>query len=106
MTTSEKVAHLKGVLEGMEYDTSTKEGKIFSEILNIREDIAVDVDALTDDVDSLYDFTDELDENLCDVEETVFGEDYYDDEDDFDDEELPDYCEGCEEDCSTCGQES
>ena len=35
MTTAEKVAYLKGLMEGMEYDVSTKEGKIIAGIVDI-----------------------------------------------------------------------
>ena len=38
MTTSEKVAYLKGLAEGMEIDKETKEGKLLNVIIDILED--------------------------------------------------------------------
>ena len=74
MTTSEKVAHLKGVMEGMEYDTTTKEGKLVSLIVDILDDLTIEVAEIEDDLDTLYDFADELDEDLGDVEADLYGD--------------------------------
>lgn len=106
MTTTEKVAHLKGVMEGMEYDTTTKEGKLLSLIVDILGDISAEVTELEDDVDTLFDFADELDEDLGAVESDLYcddDDDIYDDEDD--DDEMPECCIDCDDDCSTCGQD-
>ncbi len=108
MTTTEKVAHLKGVMEGMEFDTTTKEGKLLSLIVDILDDLTAEVAEIEDDLDTLFDFADELDEDLGDVEADLYGDD--DDYDEFDDEydedeEMPECCVGCNDDCSTCGQE-
>lgn len=108
MTTTEKVAHLKGVMEGMEFDTTTKEGKLLSLIVDILDDLTAEVSEIEDDLDTLFDFADELDEDLGDVEADLYGDD--DDYDEFDDEydedeDMPECCVGCNDDCSTCGQE-
>ena len=107
MTTTEKVAHLKGVMEGMEFDTTTKEGKLLSFIVDILDDLTVEVTEIEDDLDTLFDFADELDEDLGDVEADLYGDDDYDEfDDEYDeDEDMPECCVGCDEDCSTCGQE-
>ncbi len=105
MTTLEKVAHLKGVMEGMEFDTTTKEGKLLSLVVDILDGLANEVEDMEDDLDTLFDFADELDADLGDVEAELYGE--YDDEyeDEFDDEDMPECCIGCEDDCSTCGED-
>ena len=107
MTTTEKVAHLKGVMEGMEFDTTTKEGKLLSLIVDILDDLTVEVTEIEDDLDTLFDFADELDEDLGDVEADLYGDDDYDEfDDEYDeDDDMPECCVGCDEDCSTCGQE-
>ena len=108
MTTTEKVAHLKGVMEGMEFDTTTKEGKLLSLIVDILDDLTAEVSEIEDDLDTLFDFADELDEDLGDVEADLYGDDEYDDEfdDEYDDDEdMPECCVCCNDDCSTCGQE-
>ena len=110
MTTLEKVAHLKGVMEGMEFDTTTKEGKLLSLIVDILDGISTEVEEIEDDLDTLFDFADELDEDLGALESDVYGCDE-DDEDDYDedfyadDEDMPDCCVGCDGDCSTCGED-
>ena len=73
MTINEKVAHLKGVMEGMKFDTSSDEGKLISLMADILADISEELDMVSDDVDTLYDFADELDEDLGDVEEVLYG---------------------------------
>ena len=110
MTTLEKVAHLKGVMEGMEFDTTTKEGKLLSLVVDILDGLSAEVAEIEDDLDTLFDFADELDEDLGAVESDVYGcdddEDEYDDDLDYDeDEDMPDCCVGCEDDCSTCGED-
>ena len=46
MTTSEKVAYLKGLAEGLGVDKETKEGRILDAILDILEDVAHDIEDL------------------------------------------------------------
>lgn len=82
MTLSEKAAHLKGLLEGMEYDPSTKEGKLFAAIADILEDVSLSVADLEDSASYLLDYTEELDEDLGELEREVY--DIWDDEDDCD----------------------
>ena len=40
----EKVAYLKGLAEGMELDTSKKEGKLLAAIIDLLEDIALEIE--------------------------------------------------------------
>ena len=46
MNTSEKVAYVKGLAEGLGYDNTSKEGKILAAILDILEDVAHDIEDL------------------------------------------------------------
>jgi hypothetical protein len=92
MTISEKVAHLKGVMEGMDFDASTKEGKLISLIVDVLADMSDEIDVITDDVDTLFDYCDELDEDLGMVEEDLYcGEDDEDDDDCFDEIDEEDF---------------
>ncbi len=45
MNVSEKAAYLKGLIEGMNYDKDSNEGKLFAGILDLREDLAMSVQA-------------------------------------------------------------
>ena len=109
MTISERVAYLKGLMEGLELDTTSKEGKILKAMLEIIDDMAVSIGDLEDKICEVADQVDEIDEDLSDVEDIVF-----DDEEDEDDEK----CCGCDEDyfnddddfyevtCDKCGETS
>ena len=101
MTVTEKVAYLKGLVEGMEYDLTTKEGKIISKILDILTDMADEIAGLNEDVDTLYDYADELDADLGEVESELYGE--FDDCDCLDCEDFDD-CD-CDGDCASCTDE-
>ena len=80
MTTNEKVAYLKGLMEGMELDTESKEGKLFKMIADILEDLALDVEDLEENSYDLAEEIDALSDDLADVEDIIFDE--YDDDDD------------------------
>lgn len=73
MTITEKVAHLKGLVEGMELADS-KETKVLNEILDILEDIAFTVSDLDDEVGLMTEQLDEVDEDLSDLEDYVYEE--------------------------------
>ena len=53
MTTSEKVAYLKGLADGYAIDPATREGKLLSTIVDILEDLALEVEDLACDMDEL-----------------------------------------------------
>lgn len=103
MTTAERVAYLKGLMEGMKVDDSTNEGRLFNLIADILTD-------MTEDVADLEDYTAELSEQVDEIDEdlNLLESDYYDEWEDDD-------CEGCcgcdgddeyyEVSCPSCGEE-
>ena len=102
MTTSEKVAYLKGLAEGYGMDDTTREGKLLSTIVDILEDLALSVEDLEDDLGELEDGLDAVSDDLSDVEEILFGDEDDEDEDDFDEEEEePVFYEA---ECPSCGE--
>ena len=91
MTITEKTAYLKGLLEGMEIDLSTKEGKLFAAIIEALDDIALsvadlddEVGAINDEMDMMEESLDAIDEVLDDLEDALDAID--EDLDDMDDE--------------------
>ena len=98
MEITEKVAYLKGLLEGMELDTEKKEGKLIAAIIDVLDDIDLELEDMKDYADELGDGLDAVSDDLEDVEDIVFGED---DEDDFEAEDDEDCyattCPTCEE---------
>ena len=107
MTTSEKVAFLKGLCEGMKLDTEKNEGKLFSVIIDILGDITADLEDLNENSLDLSEEIDELSDDLSVLEDIV-----YEDEDDDDDDD--DSCSCCDDDgeplffeitCPACSNE-
>ena len=115
MTTSEKVAYLKGLAEGMGIQEDAPQGKLFKVIIDILEDLALD---LADTKDSVVDLTDsveavseelaELQDDFyespcawcdgCDEEDEEDDDEDDEDEEDADDDEIVFYsveCPGC-----------
>ena len=106
MGISEKVAYLKGLMEGMNLNADSNEGKLFLAIADVLDEIAVEVEDLTDEVMELGDGLDVISDDLGDVEDIVYDEDEddYEDDEDEDDYEDEEDDEDDEEECyaTTC----
>lgn len=87
MKTSEKVAYIKGLMEGMALDTTKSENRILSEVVGVLEELAAANNALTEENIKLRDYVEELDHDLGELEEYVYDIDCYDDDDLHDDDE-------------------
>ena len=94
MGISEKVAYLKGLMEGMKVDTDSNEGKLFAAIVDVLDEIALEIEDLTDEVVELGDGMDVISDDLSDVEDIIYDED---DEDDEEEECYATTCPECEE---------
>ena len=88
MSVSEKVAYLRGLMEGLDIDEDKKEGKMFAAIIDALDEIASDLSDFDEDLADIQDYVEELDEDLGDVEEFVY--------ECFDDDDC-DCC--CDDDC-------
>lgn len=101
MEITEKVAYLKGLMEGMELDTEKKEGKLLAAIIDVLDDIALELEDMKDYADELGDGLDAVSDDLEDVEDVIFGED--EDEDEEDEEDFDEDDEDCyATTCPTC----
>ena len=98
MGVSEKVAYLKGLMEGLKIDAESDNGKMFKAIIDVLDEVSLEIEDLTDEVMEVGDGLDVISDDLADVEELV-----YDDEDEDEDEEDDDEtvyattCPECEE---------
>ena len=106
MTLSERTAYLKGLMEGMNIDTETNEGKLFKAIIETLDDIALTVtdvedvvDAICDELDTIEDDLDTIEEYLLDEEDCDCEDEYYDEDDEYDFGDETIY----EVKCPTCG---
>jgi len=93
MKLTEKIAYMKGLLDGMDLKGDTKEGKAILQMADVMEEMAVYIDDLQSQVDELTELCDLLDHDLGDVESDLYGDDddEDEDEDDDDDDEDDDY---------------
>ena len=113
MKLTEKVSYLKGLMDGLEIDKSTKEGRILCQMSELMEDIVLYIDDLQSQVDELTELCEILDEDLGEVEEEIYGDEDFncgncdcfdDDEEDDDDYDFDsDDDELYEVTCPTCG---
>ena len=88
MTTAEKVAYLKGLMEGMKYDKESDEGKLFAAIADILSDIVEDIEDVAGDLYDLGEDVDAISDDLGDVEDYLCGEGDWADDDDWDEDVL------------------
>ena len=90
----EKVAYLKGMLNGMDLDSDKKETRLITAMIDVIDDLAASVTDLEEETNEMCELIDVLDEDLGEVEEAVFGDE--DEDDDFEEEMY-------EVTCPTCG---
>ena len=86
MTISEKSAYLKGLMDGLNLDTETAEGKMISAIVELLGDITKKVTDIENTTIAISDELDEIEEDLDAIEDFIMDEDdEWDDEEDEDD---------------------
>ena len=66
---SEEVAYLRGLAEGLEIESETKEGKMICKIIDVLENLADTLDDMQEDYDELVEYVESVDEDLSDVAE-------------------------------------
>lgn len=82
MTVTEKVAYIKGLVEGLALDETKPETKVIKAMLEALDEIALTVTDNEQRIDDLEGYCDELDEDLGLVEDVVYGDDEDEDDDD------------------------
>jgi DNA-directed RNA polymerase subunit RPC12/RpoP len=87
MKLTEKMSYLQGLIDGLEIDASTKEGKALIQMSEVMSELVLYVEDLQSQVDELTELCDILDEDLGAVED-----DFYEDLD----------CDECDGDCDSC----
>lgn len=103
MTLTEKVAYLKGLMEGLDIKADTAEGKVLCAMADILEDMSKSVADLEDEMSDAQEYLDELDDDLADVEDVIFDDEEYEDEY-YDEDEDDDDDEFIEVECPYCGE--
>lgn len=117
MTLSEKSAYLKGLMDGLDLNKETAEGKMISGIVDLLQEMTTSISDLEENAIAVSDELDEIEDDLDAIEEFLmdedddddFGDDYDEDDDygftdddgedfDYDDEVVYDVT------CPTCGE--
>ena len=118
MSVTERVAYLKGLAEGLDIDSDSKEGRLLSAIIDVLDDMAYELSDVTKAVEEMEDQIDMIDEDLDGLEEYVYDDDECDDEECDCDELYEAVCPSCGEsiyldedmlkegsiDCPSCGE--
>ncbi len=99
MTSSEKVAYLRGLMDGLKMNEEDDTAKVLRAVIDVLGDLAEDIDAVAEFCDDLADQVDEIDQDLSIVEDDLYDED----DDDF--EEFDEDGEYYEVVCPKCGDE-
>ncbi|MDF2677826.1 MAG: hypothetical protein K0Q97_2157 [Bacillota bacterium] len=88
----EKISYLRGLADGLDVKSDTREGKLFNALLEIIEEIADGMSDIVEEQEEVNEYLDLLDEDLTTVEEELFGdvelEEEFDEDYDFDDDEF------------------
>lgn len=91
MTPAEKVAYLKGLAEGLGIEAGSKEGKLLNAVIDVLEDLAYDLDELTETVNDIGDDLDELYDEVDDITDYLVDDEDYDDDDEDEDDDGDEY---------------
>ena len=92
MTISEKSAYLKGLMDGLNLNTETNEGKMIAAIVDLLGDVTRRLTDIEETTIAISDELDEIEEDLDAIEDFILDEDDYDDDDeDWDDEDEEDW---------------
>ena len=91
MTISEKSAYLKGLMDGLNLDTETAEGKLISAIVDLLGDVTKKVTDIEDTTIAISDELDEIEEDLDAIEDYILDEEDDEDYDEWDEDDFDDY---------------
>lgn len=72
MDIRQKAAYLKGLMDGMELDTSTNEGKVIAAMADLLGEMCDAIYDISDEVNETVDLVDAIDGDLGELEETVY----------------------------------
>ena len=89
MTLTEKSAYLKGLMDGLELNTETNEGKMISAIVDLLGDVTRRLSDVEETTIAISDELDEIEEDLDAIEDYILDEE--EDDEDWDDDDEDDY---------------
>ncbi len=105
---TDRISYLKGMADGMKLNMDKDANKLMLEMLTVMGEMAEEMAAMTEAHNDLNEYVESIDDDLADLEETLFGDEDEDLEGDEGDEEED---EDLDEDdlisyaCPHCGHE-
>ena len=107
---TDRISFLKGMAAGMKLNMDKDSNKLMLEMLTVMGEIAEEMAAMTEAHNDLNEYVESIDDDLAELEETLFGEEEMegeeidlegedDDEDEFGEDDLIVYA------CPHCGTE-
>lgn len=82
---TDRISYLKGMAAGMKLNMDKDNNKLLMEMLTVMGEMAEEMAAMTEAHNDLNEYVESIDDDLADLEETLFG----DDELDSDAENIP-----------------
>lgn len=82
MDLNAKVAYIRGLMTGMEFDPNSKNGKIIAAMMDLLEEMAATVTEHDQALDQAFDELDAIDEDLDDLTDALFGTEEDDEDED------------------------
>jgi len=87
---TDKASYLKGLAAGMKLNLEKDNNQLIVEILDLLSETAEEIERMNDAHDELNEYVESIDDDLADLEETLFGDD-------------DNCCCGCDDDdCDCC----
>ena len=107
---TDRISYLKGMAAGMKLNMDKDNNKLLLEMLTVMGEMAEEMAAMTEAHNDLNEYVESIDDDLAELEETLFGEEEMDaedadidgkddDEDEFGEDDLIVYA------CPHCGHE-
>lgn len=88
MTLSEKSAYLKGLMDGLNLNQETAEGKMIAGIVDLLQEMTTSISDLEENAIAVSDELDEIEDDLDAIEEYLMDEDDDDEYEDDDDDDI------------------
>lgn len=73
MNLNERVAFIKGLVEGLEIDAQSRENKVLLSVIELLDDLAVTVTDLENENERIWETIEGVDDDLADLEEDYYG---------------------------------
>ena len=97
---TDKVSYLKGLADGMKLNLDKDANKLIMEILGALGEFADEIQIMADAHDELNEYVESIDDDLADLEDTLFGdEEESEDDEDVQEDDIITYA------CPECGHE-